>query len=88
MKSSRSTSSKLPSRFARRLMSESSDDSDDEASSNAHMDSARAEKAFSRRKRQTPTLDEPNVKNDSTHIQSDRTLFRLSDTSDSEVSDR
>ncbi|XP_050057902.1 transcription termination factor 2-like isoform X2 [Aphis gossypii] len=88
MKSSRSTSSKLPSRFARRLMSESSDDSDDGASSNSHMDSARAEKAFSRRKRQTPTLDEPNVKNDSTHIQSDRTLFRLSDTSDSEESDR
>lgn len=88
MKSSRSTSSKLPSRFARRLMSESSDDSDDGASSNAHMDSARAEKAFSRRKRQTPTLNGPNVKNDSTrHIQSDRTLFRLSDTSDSEVSD-
>ncbi|XP_060839686.1 transcription termination factor 2 [Rhopalosiphum padi] len=88
MKSSRSTSSKLTSRFARRLISESSDDSNDEDSTNSHMDSARAEKAFSRRRRQTPTLNGSNVKNDSAHIQSDRTLFRLSDTSASEVSDQ
>jgi len=85
MKSSRSTSSKITSRFARRLMSDSSDDSDEGESSNAQIDSARAEKAFSRRRRQTLTPNSSNVTNDSVSIKPDRTLFRLSDT-DSEVS--
>lgn len=84
MKSSRSTSSKNPSRFARRLMSESSDDSDEKGSSNAQMDSARAEKAFARHRRQTPTPNSSNVTDDSVCVKPDRTLFRLSDT-DSEV---
>lgn len=66
-------------------MSDSSGDSDDGKSSNEQMDSARAEKAFSRRRRQTPTPNSSDVKNDSLRIKPDRSLFRLSDT-DSEVS--
>jgi len=66
-------------------MSGSSSDSDDGGSSNAQMDSARAEKAFSRRRLQTPTPNSSDVTNDSLHVKPDRTLFRLSDT-DSEVS--
>ncbi|KAL4088915.1 hypothetical protein QTP88_023996 [Uroleucon formosanum] len=85
MKSSRSTSSKVTSRSARKFMSESSGDSDDGKSSNEQMDSARAEKVFSRRRRQTPTPNSSDVTNDSLRIKPDRSLFRLSDT-DSEVS--
>lgn len=66
-------------------MSGSSDDSDDGGSSNAQMDSARAEKAFSRRRRPIPTPNSSDVTNDSLCIKPDRSLFRVSDT-DSEVS--
>ncbi|CAI6363749.1 unnamed protein product [Macrosiphum euphorbiae] len=84
MKSSRSTSSRITSRSARRLMSESSDDSDDGGFSNAQMDSARAEKAFSRRRQTIPTPNSSDVTNDSLRIKPDRSLFRVSDTDSGE----
>lgn len=89
MKSSRSSSSQNSRRNAPRLISESSDDVSDEDSSNTFMDSARAEKIFSRRRLQksTSNLDNENDKSiDIQGFQAERTLFRVSDTSDSESS--
>lgn len=65
-------------------MSESSDDSDDGGFSNAQMDSARAEKAFSRRRQTIPTPNSSDVTNDSLRIKPDRSLFRVSDTDSGE----
>lgn len=88
MKSSRSQSTKNTRRNARRLISESSDDSDGRISSNSEMDSARAEKVFSLRNPKSSTSNLNISLNTSVHIQAERTLFRLSDTSDSESSQR
>lgn len=82
MKSSRSQSTKNTRRNARRLISESSDDSDGRISSNSEMDSARAEKVFSLRSSKSSTSN-LNI-SINTSVQAERTLFRLSDTSDSE----
>lgn len=84
MKSSRSSSSRNTRRNARRFMSESTDDSENECSSNSiQMDSARAEKLFSQRR--LPNSLSNNQKNQPDHIKANRTLFRVSDsdTSDS-----
>ncbi|XP_025412191.1 transcription termination factor 2-like isoform X2 [Sipha flava] len=84
MKSSRSSSSRNTRRNARRFMSESSEDSENDYSSNSiQMDSARAEKLFSHRR--LPNSMSNNKKNQPNHIEANRTLFRVSDsdTSDS-----
>lgn len=86
MKSSRSSSSQNTRRNAPRLISESSDDASDRDSSNTLMDSARAEKIFSRRRLQKFTSNLNNKNDESIDIQADKTLFRVSDTSDSELS--
>lgn len=88
MKSSRSQSTKSSRRNARRLISESSDNSDGIISSNEEMDSARAEKIFSRRRRPNSISNINISTNTSINIPAERTLFRLSDTSDSESSQR
>jgi hypothetical protein len=65
-------------------MSESSEDSENDYSSNSiQMDSARAEKLFSHRR--LPNSMSNNKKNQPNHIEANRTLFRVSDsdTSDS-----
>lgn len=86
MKSSRSSSSQNTRRNAPRLISESSDDASDRESSNTLMDSARAEKLFSRRRLQKSTSNLENKNNESSDILAEKTLFRVSDTSDSESS--
>lgn len=63
-------------------MSESSDDSDDPED----VDSARAEKVFSRRRYQRDSSANDTSVNQSIHAE--KTLFRLSDTSDSESSQK
>jgi len=71
-------------RNARKLISESSDDSDSSRdSSNPNMDSVRVEKVFSRYKPQKPTSSL------NTHtIKAEKSLFRVSDSSDSASSRR
>lgn len=65
-------------------MSESSDDSDGRDSTNGLMDSARAEKLFSRRRLKKPTTVITNTSTDESVRTKDKTLFKVSDTSDSE----
>lgn len=81
MKSTRSLSAKITRRNTRRLMSESSDYSGDEES----VDSARAEKTFSFR-RLPPTTNDGTRAHES--VRAERTLFRLTDSSDSDSSRR
>jgi len=88
MKSSRSQSTKNIRRNARRFLSESSDDSDN--ANNSNVDSARAEKVFARRRlpKRCSNLDSL-IKTDtdeSISMQKEKTLFRVSITSDSESS--
>jgi len=88
MKSSRSQSTKNIRRNARRFLSESSDDSDN--ANNSNVDSARAEKVFARRRlpKRCSNLDSL-IKTDtdeSIAMQKEKTLFRVSITSDSESS--
>lgn len=86
MKSSRSSSSQNARRNAPRLISESSDDTSDRDSANTLMDSAQAEKLFSRRRLQKTTSNLDNNNDESINIKAERTLFRLSDSSNSESS--
>lgn len=86
MKSSRSASTQNIRRNARRIISESSDDDSGRDASKTHMDSARAEKIFSRRRLQKSSSNLDNKNDESIYIQAERTLFRVSDTSDSESS--
>lgn len=88
MKSSRSQSTKNTRRNARKLISESSDDSDNIISSNTEVDSARAEKVFSHRRRQKSTFNLNTSPSISSHIEAERTLLRLSDNFDFESSQR
>lgn len=85
MKSSRSSSSRNTRRNARKFISESSDDSENERSSSSiQMDSARAEKLFSHRRLQKPMS---NVhRNQPNHIEANKTLFRVSDSDASDTS--
>lgn len=79
MKSSRSLSTKNIARNARKLMSESSDDSDGSTGfSDTNMDSARAEKVFSRRR--LPEL-ESNLNTRSK--KAEKSLFTVSDSESS-----
>lgn len=88
MKSSRSQSSKNIRRNARKLMSESSDESDSFNKYSADDDSAQAERVFSRRTHQKRPLNLDRSTNESMNISTDRTLFRVSDSSESDLSQR
>lgn len=79
MKSSRSASTRNTRRNARKLNPEP-DESESDASD---IDSAQAEKSFSRRRRQKYSSNLDNTKGP---IQAETSLFRVSDTSDLESS--